>query len=100
VNIQPLNDRVLVKVEEYVDPNKESTFLHIPETAKSKPQTGRVLAVGQGRIFENGQTLPLRVKVGDLVLFGRYAGQDLELADGHMMLREDELLGVIENAAA
>jgi chaperonin GroES len=95
VNIRPLGDRVLVEPVE-----KEETIaggLLLPETAKEKPQQGKVLAAGAGRYDEDGARIPMDVKVGDLVLFAKYAGTEIKL-DGKKMLimKESDLLGIIE----
>jgi chaperonin GroES len=94
MNVRPLHDRLLVRrIDE-----KETTKggLIIPDTAKEKPQQGEVLAVGNGRILENGTKVPLDVKVGDRVLFGKYNGSDVKI-DGQdvLVLREEEVLAVL-----
>lgn len=96
VNIRPLGDRVLVEPIE-----KEETIaggaLLLPETAKEKPQQGQVLAVGAGRYDEDGERIPMDVKVGDTVLFAKYAGTEIKL-DGKKLLimKESDLLGIVE----
>jgi len=95
MKIRPLHDRVVVKrIEE-----KETVQggIIIPDTAKEKPQEGEVMAVGQGKRLEDGKLIPLDVKVGDRVLFGKYAGSEIKM-DGEefLIIREDEILGVIE----
>ncbi len=89
----PLHDRILVKrIEEQ---EKTKGGLIIPDTAKEKPQDGEVMAVGKGKAKENGTILPLDVKPGDRVLFGRYAGTDIIIdGDEYLMMREDEVLGI------
>ena len=95
LNIKPLDDRVLIKPQEAQD--KTSSGIYLPEGAKEKPMTGKVLAVGPGKLNDDGQRTPLSVKVGDVVLYGKYSGTEIELGDkSHMILRESELLGVIE----
>ena len=95
MSIRPLADRILVqRVEE------ESTTaggIIIPDTAKEKPQEGKVIAVGSGRVTDDGKTQPLDVKRGDKVLFSKYAGTEVEL-DGneHLIIREDDVLGLLE----
>ena len=95
MSIRPLGDRILVqRVEE------ESTTaggIIIPDTAKEKPQEGKVVAVGNGRTTDDGKTQPLDVKKGDKVLFSKYAGTEVNL-DGaeHLIIREDDVLGIIE----
>ena len=94
MNVRPLRDRVLVKrVEEQ---EQRIGGIIIPDTAKEKPQRGEVLAVGNGKILENGTKLALDVKVGDKILFGKYSGTDIKL-DGEevLILREDEVLAVL-----
>ncbi|MBI5086634.1 MAG: co-chaperone GroES [Acidobacteria bacterium] len=94
MNLRPLHDRVLVKrVEE-----GESVIggIIIPDTAKEKPQQADVVAVGNGKLLENGQRTSLDVKPGDRILFGKYSGSDVKI-DGveHLILREDEILAVL-----
>jgi chaperonin GroES len=96
MKVQPLNDRVLVR---RVDQEKEQVRggIIIPDTAKEKPMEGKVIAVGSGRLEKDGKRTPLDVKVGDRVLFGKYAGTEIKVDDKEMViLREDEVLGVIE----
>ena len=96
MKIRPLQDRVIVKrLEE--DDEKTSGGIIIPDTAKEKPQQGKVMAVGNGRIEKDGKVTPLDVKAGDTVLFGKYAGQEIKI-DGEevLIIREEEVLGVIE----
>lgn len=95
MKLRPLNDRVLVKRVETEE--KTAGGIIIPETAKEKPMEGEVVAVGEGRVLENGQVRPLEVKVGDRVFFRKYAGTDVTI-DGveHLILREDEILAVAE----
>lgn len=93
VNFVPLHDRILVRRLE----ERETTSggLIIPDTAKDKPQEGEVLAVGKGKIKEDGKVLPLDVKAGDRVLFGKYAGSDITIdGDEYLIMREDEVLGI------
>ena len=95
MKIRPLNDRVLVVgIEE-----KETTTggIIIPDTAKEKPQEGKVVAVGPGKWDEKGKRVPPEVKKNDRVLFGKYAGNEI-MIDGveHLMMREDDILGIIE----
>ena len=95
VKIRPLYDRLLV--ERIEDTEQQVGGIIIPDTAKEKPQQGKVLAVGQGKIRDDGSVLPLDVEAGDTVLFGKYAGQEITL-DGteYFIMREDDILGVIE----
>jgi len=95
MKIQPLNDRVLVlRIEEE---EKTSGGIIIPDTAKEKPQEGKVVAAGPGKLDEDGKRVPLEVKKGDRVLFGKYAGTEIKL-DGveHIIMREDDILGIVE----
>jgi len=95
MNIKPLNDRVLVlRIEEE---QKTSGGIVIPDTAKEKPQEGKVIAVGPGKFDENGKRIPLDVKKNDRVLFGKYSGNEIKI-DGveHLIMREDDILGIIE----
>jgi chaperonin GroES len=74
--------------------------LYIPDTAKEKPQEGEVVAVGKGKRLEDGKLVPLDVKVGDRILFGKYSGSDIKIdGDEYMIMREDEVLGILEGAA-
>jgi len=94
LSVRPLHDRILVRRT----PEEEKTAggLFIPDTAKEKPQKGEIVAAGKGRVTEDGKVLPLEVKVGDKVLFGKYAGTELKL-DGqeYLMMREEDILGII-----
>jgi len=95
MRIRPLADRVLVKrVEEEA---KTKGGIIIPDTAKEKPIKGEVIAVGEGKILENGKKIPLSVKVGDKVIFSKYAGTEIKIEDvEHLIMREDDILGVVE----
>ncbi len=95
MNIRPLHDRVVIKrtEEETTSPGG----IVIPDTAKEKPQRGEVVAVGNGKLLENGETRPLDVKVGDVVLFGKYAGNEVTIGDeDYLIMREEDILAVIE----
>lgn len=96
MNIRPLYDRIVVKRLES-DTEKTAGGLFIPDSAKEKPQEGEVVAVGQGKRGDDGKLLPLDVKAGDRILFGKYSGSDIKM-DGneYLIMREDEVLGVIE----
>ncbi len=99
MNIRPLRDRVVVKRLE--EQEQRVGGIIIPDTAKEKPQQGKVMAVGNGRINEEGKVLPLDVKAGDTVLFGKYAGTEIKLdGEEYLIIREEEILGVIEGAPA
>ena len=92
--IRPLHDRVIVKRIEEEEKTKGGII--IPDTAKEKPQEGRVVAVGPGK-NEDGKIIPLGVKAGDKILFGKYSGTEIKLdGEEHLILREDDILGVIE----
>ncbi|MCX8072957.1 MAG: co-chaperone GroES [Candidatus Binatia bacterium] len=94
VKIRPLHDRILVK--RITEEEKTKGGIIIPDTAKEKPQEGKVVAVGPGRM-EDGKTIPVSVKPGDRILFGKYAGTEIKLdGEEHLILREDDVLGVIE----
>ena len=95
MKIRPLNDRILVvRVEEE---KKTAGGIIIPDTAKEKPQQGKVAAVGAGKLDDKGKRIPLDVKEGDTILFGKYSGQEIKLeGDEFLIMREDEVLGVIE----
>jgi len=97
VHIRPLHDRLIVKrIEE--QEQRSAGGLIIPDTAKEKPQEGKVLAVGKGKTNEDGKVIPLDVKTGDRILFGKYSGSEIKV-DGEecLILREDEVLGVVES---
>ncbi len=96
VKVRPLHDRLIV--ERIEDTEQMVGGIIIPDTAKEKPQQGKVLAVGKGKVKDDGTVTPLDVKAGDMVLFGKYSGQEISL-DGteYFIMREDEILGVIES---
>ncbi|MFA7404876.1 MAG: co-chaperone GroES [Pelobacteraceae bacterium] len=95
MNLRPLQDRIIVKRVE--EETKTAGGLFIPETAKEKPQRGEIVAVGNGKKTEDGKVLPLDVKVGDIVLFGKYAGTEIKVdGDDYLMMREDDILAVVE----
>ena len=95
MKIRPLQDRIIVlRVDEE---EKTSGGIIIPDTAKEKPQEGKVVAVGKGKVGDDGKVQPLDVKKGDRVLFGKYAGTEIKIeGEEHLILREDDILGVIE----
>lgn len=95
MDIRPLHDRIIV--ERLEEETKTAGGLIIPDTAKEKPQQGKIIAVGKGKKTEDGKILPLDVKVGDKILFGKYAGTEIKI-EGHeyLMMREEDVLGVIE----
>jgi len=95
MKLRPLHDRVIVKRIE--EEEKTSGGIIIPDTAKEKPQQGKVIAVGKGKILENGKVSPLTVKKGDRILFGKYAGTDIKIdGEEHLIMREDDILAVIK----
>ncbi|MDY0268448.1 co-chaperone GroES [Trichloromonas sp.] len=95
MNIRPLQDRLIVKRIE--EETKTAGGLIIPDTAKEKPQMGEVVAAGNGKKTDDGKVLPLDVKVGDKVLFGKYAGTEIKVEGKEfLMMREDDILGVVE----
>ena len=95
MNIRPLHDRIIV--ERLEEETTTAAGIIIPDTAKEKPQQGKIIAVGKGKVTEDGKVLPMDVKVGDKVLFGKYAGTDIKLeGKEYLMMREDDILGVVE----
>src|SRR5438477_11073079 len=96
MKIRPLQDRVMVKrLEEEVEKTKGGII--IPDTAKVKPQQGTVIAVGKGKVNDDGKLMPLDVKVGDKILFGKYSGSEIKLdGEEHLIMREEDILGVVE----
>ncbi len=99
MNVRPLRDRVVVKRLE--EQEQRVGGIIIPDTAKEKPQQGKVMAVGNGRVNDEGKVIPLDVKVGDTVLFGKYAGTEIKLeGTEYLIIREEEILGIIEGAPA
>lgn len=97
MNIRPLHDRLIVK--RFEEEEKTKGGIIIPDNAKEKPQQGEVIAVGNGKVFDDGKTLPLEVKKGDRVLFGKYSGTEIKV-DGneYLMMREEDILGIVEKA--
>lgn len=96
MNMQPLGDRVIIKPLEAE--NKTKGGIVIPDTAKEKPQEGKVVAVGKGKFSESGQLQPLEVKAGDRVLYGKYSGSEITTKDGEelLIMKEDDILAVIK----
>jgi chaperonin GroES len=93
--IRPLGDRILIKRIKEEDKTKGGII--IPDTAKEKPQEGKVVAVGKGKKTDEGKLIPLDVKAGDKVLFGKYSGSEVRIeGEEHLILREDDILGVLE----
>jgi chaperonin GroES len=97
MNIRPLHDRIVVKRIEEQETKVGGLF--IPDSAKEKPQEGEVVAVGKGKRLEDGKQVPLDVKPGDRILFGKYSGSEIRLeGEEYLIMREDEVLGVLEGA--
>ena len=98
MDIRPLYDRIVVKRIEEQETKVGGLF--IPDSAKEKPQEGEVIAVGKGKRNDEGKLIPLDVKAGDRILFGKYSGNEIKI-DGqeYMIMREDEVLGILENVA-
>ncbi len=95
MEVQPLHDRVLVR--RFEEEEKSKGGIIIPDTAKEKPVQGEVIAVGQGRVSEDGKVRPLDVRKGDKILFGKYSGTEIKI-DGteFLMMREDDILGIVK----
>ncbi|MGA1868631.1 MAG: co-chaperone GroES [bacterium] len=95
MNIKPLQDRLLVQRVEIGEQKKGGII--IPDTAKEKPMEGKVMAVGGGKVKDDGTKAPMDVKVGDRILFGKYAGTEIKLDDQeYLIMREDDVLGILE----
>jgi len=95
MKIRPLHDRIIVRRLEEEEKTKGGII--IPDTAKEKPMEGKVIAVGKGKILEDGKLQSLDVKAGDRVLFGKYSGTEVKIeGEEHLIMREDDILGVIE----
>jgi len=95
MKFRPLHDRVLVRRVEADE--KTAGGIIIPDTAKEKPQQGKVIAAGKGKVGDNGKVTPLDVKVGDTVLFGKYSGSEIKIdGEEHLIMREEDILGVVE----
>lgn len=95
MNIRPLHDRLIVK--RFDEEERTKGGIIIPDNAKEKPQQGEVIAVGSGKVLEDGKKAPLEVKKGDRVLFGKYSGTEIKI-DGneYLMMREEDILGIVE----
>jgi chaperonin GroES len=94
-NVRPLKDRVLVKRIE--EPEQKVGSIIVPDSAKEKPQQAEVVAVGSGRVLDDGTKVPLEVKAGDKVLVGKWSGTDIKIdGEEYLILKEDELLGILE----
>ena len=95
MKIRPLQDRVIVKRIEEEEKTKGGII--IPDTAKEEPQEGKVVAVGKGKVNDDGKLTPLDVKVGDKILFGKYSGSEIKMnGEEHLIMREDDILGILE----
>ena len=95
MKIRPLHDRVLVKRLEAKEVVRGGII--IPDTAKEKPQEGEVIAVGNGKLLDNGKIAPMNVKAGDRILFGKYSGSEVKIDDQeYLIMREDDILGVLD----
>lgn len=95
MNLRPLKDRVLVKYSE--EPEKSAGGIYIPDSAKEKPQRGEVVAVGSGKVTDDGKLQKMEVKVGDIVLFEKYSGSKINIDDTeYLIIREDDILGIAE----
>jgi chaperonin GroES len=93
--VRPLHDRVIVKRLEEQEKTKGGII--IPDSAKEKPVEGKIIAVGSGKITENGKRIALQVKVGDRVLFGKYGGTDIKIeGEEHLIMREDDIIAIVE----
>jgi chaperonin GroES len=98
MNARPLHDRLIVRRLE--EGEQKSGGIIIPDTAKEKPQRGTVIAAGSGRVQKDGKRIPLDVKAGDMILFGKYTSQEVKLdGEEYLIMREDEVLAVIDDAA-
>jgi len=99
MNFRPLHDRILIKRIEEKETAKGGII--IPDSAKEKPQEGEVIAVGNGKKTEDGEIIPLDVKAGDRILFGKYSGTEIKVDnEDFLILKEEEVLGVVEGKAA
>lgn len=95
IKIQPLGDRLIVKAVEPKEIKKSGII--IPETAKEKPQEGEVMAVGKGKTTEDGKVIPMEIKTGDIVLYGKYSGTEIKINDEeYLIMREEDVLGIVK----
>ena len=95
MKLRPLNDRILVQRLEEATTTKGGII--IPDSAKEKPAEGKVIAVGNGKLGDDGKRIPLEIKAGDRVLFGKYSGTEVKLdGEEYLILREDDILGIVE----
>ena len=94
IKIQPLGDRLIIKAVEPKEVKKSGII--IPETAKEKPQEGEVMAVGKGKVTEDGKLIAMEVKTGDIVLYGKYSGTEIKINDEeYLIMREEDVLGIV-----
>jgi chaperonin GroES len=94
LKVRPLGDRIIVK--RLAEEEKTKSGIIIPDTAKEKPQEGKVMAVGNGKILDNGQKVALEVKAGDKIIFGKYAGSEIKIdGEEYLIMREEDVLGVL-----
>ena len=97
MNVRPLHDRIIVQRLE--EGEQKVGGIIIPDTAKEKPQQGKVIAAGTGKVKDDGKRTPLDVKTGDVILFGKYSGQEIKLeGEEYLIMREDEVLAVVDSA--
>ena len=95
MKLRPLQDRILVKRVE--EETKTAGGIYIPDTAKEKPQMGQIVSVGNGKKTEDGKVIPVDVKAGDRILFGKYSGTEVKVeGEEYLIMREDDILGIIE----
>jgi chaperonin GroES len=95
MKVRPLHDRVIV--ERVKEEEKTKGGIIIPDTAKEKPVEGKIIAVGAGKVLEDGKRVPLQVKAGDRVLFGKYAGTEIKIeGKDHLIMREDDIIAIVE----
>ena len=96
MKFRPLYDRILVERVESEETTKGGII--VPDTAKEKPQQGKIIAVGQGKRLENGKLIPLEVKAGDTILFGKYSGSEITIeSNEYLIMKEDDVLGLVES---
>jgi len=94
IKIQPLGDRLIIKAVEAKEIKRSGII--IPDTAKEKPQEGEVVAVGKGKLNEDGKLIPMEVKTGDIVLYGKYSGTEIKINDEeYIIMREEDVLGIV-----